>query len=298
MKRGRGVLDSLKEGLGSGHRRPWYHALRVAHAFVYTGRLFDLNQLICEAPCRRDPLFQWGICQLLGEIATDSIWDIATRQHAIDLLDALFKHDVEWGQDESVKSWMLNIFGQLGRAPEHAVKVSALLQSLSQDQVAIPTLLYPLRSRLPMPASSPTFAKVQNVPPYVEYVLHQYRIQRLKQSHQTVYISLFAKADLTAKDSNIFPLMEKVDQFLAGDREVMLILGDSGSGKSTFNRYLEHELWTNYKQGGPIPLFINLPSIDHPDKDLIGKSLKLCDFNDDQIKELKQHHRFIIICDG
>ncbi|KAF9090389.1 hypothetical protein BGX23_005996 [Mortierella sp. AD031] len=297
MESGRGVLDSLREGFGSGHKRPWYPALRVAHASVYTGQLADLNKLICKAPCRRDPLFQWGICQLLGEIATDSIWDIATRQHAIDLLGALFKDDDEWGQDESVKTWMLNIFGQLGRAPEHAVKVSALLQNLNVDQDTISSLPYPLRSHLPMPASSPTLAKVQDIP-YVEYDLHQYQVLRLKQSHQTVYIPPSAKPDLTAKDSDIFPLMEKVDQFLAGNREVMLILGDSGSGKSTFNRYLEHRLWTAYKQGGPIPLFINLPSIDQPDKDLIGKSLKLYDFNDDQIKELKQHRRLIIICDG
>ncbi|KAG0065091.1 hypothetical protein BGZ90_001933, partial [Linnemannia elongata] len=83
---GRGVLESLKEGLGSGQKKPWYPAVRAAHAFVQAGRLKDLKQLIYEAPCRQDALFQWGICQLLGEIAVNIVWTVATRQQAIDLL--------------------------------------------------------------------------------------------------------------------------------------------------------------------------------------------------------------------
>ncbi|KAF9946404.1 hypothetical protein BGZ70_003239, partial [Mortierella alpina] len=75
MDSGRGVIDSLKEGLGTGHRRSWYLALRAADGFVRQGQLADLNRLIVEAPCRRDPLFQWGTCQLLGEIAVDETWE-------------------------------------------------------------------------------------------------------------------------------------------------------------------------------------------------------------------------------
>ncbi|KAG0255384.1 hypothetical protein BGZ95_005777, partial [Linnemannia exigua] len=114
MESGQGVLDSLKKGFGLGKRRPWYAAIRAAHALVQVGQLQDFNQLIYEAPCRCDPLFQWGICQLLGEIASDVIWDTAVRQHAVSLLGELYKNDQEWGQDESVKSWMLNIIAQIG----------------------------------------------------------------------------------------------------------------------------------------------------------------------------------------
>jgi WD40 repeat protein len=78
----------------------------------------------------------------------------------------------------------------------------------------------------------------------------------------------------------------------------MLILGDSGAGKSTFNLHLEHHLWINYKRGYPIPLFINLPGIDRPDQELVSKQLKIYNFDDDQIKELKLNREFIVICDG
>ncbi|KAG0376755.1 hypothetical protein BGX24_007281, partial [Mortierella sp. AD032] len=93
VESGQGVLNSLKGGFGSGKKRPWYTAIRAAYALVQGGQLKDLHQLIYEAPCRRDPLFQWGICQLLGEIASDDVWDTVVRQHAVTLLGELYKND-------------------------------------------------------------------------------------------------------------------------------------------------------------------------------------------------------------
>ncbi|KAG9070351.1 hypothetical protein KI688_009688 [Linnemannia hyalina] len=263
MESGRGVLESMKEGLGSGQKRPWYTAVRAAYAFAQAGQLKDLNVLIYEAPCRRDPLFQWGICQLLGEIASENIWDTSVRLQAVALLRELYMNDPLWGQDESVRTWMLNIIRQLGTTTDQVVSTSAhtLLKDLDQDQETATRLPYPLRSRLPLPATSPTLARVQNIPP-LEYNLHKHK------------------------------------EFLASEHQVMLILGDSGSGKSTFNRHLEHQLWTDYKQGGPIPLFINLPAIDRPDQDMIAKQLRANNFSDDQIQEMKQHRQLILICDG
>ncbi|KAG9063936.1 hypothetical protein KI688_004050 [Linnemannia hyalina] len=299
MESGRGVLDGLKEGFSEGKKRPWYAAIRVAQALFQAGQLKDLNQLIYEAPCRGDPLFQWGICQLLGEIASDVMWDTNVRQQAIDLLGDLYKNDSQWGEDESVKTWMVNIIGQLSTVSDQAVKTIAiaLLKDFHQDQNTTIRLPYPLRNRLPLPTSSPILARVQNITP-LEYDLCQYQVQRLQQHRQTVYIPPLVKPNLKAKDEDVFPLLKKVLEFLASERQVMLVLGDSGSGKSTFNRHLEHRLWTDYKQGGPIPLFINLPAIDHPDQDLIAKHLRANNFGDDQIQEMKQHRELILICDG
>ncbi|KAF9114108.1 hypothetical protein BGW39_003507, partial [Mortierella sp. 14UC] len=231
MESGRGVFDSLKEGLGSGKKRPWYAAIRAAYALVQNGQLKDLNRLIHEVHCRRDPLFQWGICQLLGEIASDAIWDTIVRQQAVDLLGELYRHDAEWDQDESVKAWMLNIISQLGAITDQAVATSArtLLKDLKQDPGTTTNLPYPLRSRLPLPTSSPILSRVQNIP-FVEYDLYQHQIQRLKQGHQAVYIPPLAKASLKAKDDDLFPLMERVQEFLTGERQVVLVLGDSGAG--------------------------------------------------------------------
>ncbi|KAG0050413.1 hypothetical protein BGZ89_003846, partial [Linnemannia elongata] len=50
MESGRGVLDSLKEGFGSGQKRLWYPAVKAAYAFAQVGQLKDLKLLIVEAP--------------------------------------------------------------------------------------------------------------------------------------------------------------------------------------------------------------------------------------------------------
>ncbi|KAG0374315.1 hypothetical protein BGX24_010562, partial [Mortierella sp. AD032] len=203
MESGQGVWDSLKEGLGSGKKLPWYAAIRAAYALVQAGQLKDLHQLIYEAPCRHDPLFQWGICQLLGEIASDVVWDIVVRQHAVALLGELYKNDQDWGHDESVKKSMLSIIAQTGGADNQAVSSSArtLLRELKQDQGTTTSVSYPLRNRLPLPSSSPILSRVQNIP-FVEYDLHLLRLQRLQQKHQLVYILPLAKASLKAKDDD------------------------------------------------------------------------------------------------
>ncbi|KAG0052231.1 hypothetical protein BGZ90_006546, partial [Linnemannia elongata] len=84
---------------------------------------------------------------------------------------------------------------------------------------------------------SPLLAKDHNIQG-LEYELQKFRLQRLEEAKLPVYISPMAKANLHSRDDELFPLMEKVQEFLASDRQVMLILGDSGAGKSTFNKHL------------------------------------------------------------
>ncbi|KAK3834390.1 MAG: hypothetical protein JOS17DRAFT_43449 [Linnemannia elongata] len=134
--------------------------------------------------------------------------------------------------------------------------------------------------------------------PSMEYELYKLQMQRLKDAKLCIHISPMAKSCLQVQDNEIFPLMEKMQEFLTSDRQVMLILGDSGAGKSTFNKHLEHRLWTEYKHGGRIPLFINLPDLERPAKDLMGEQLRERNFSEEQIQEMKQHRQFIVICDG
>ncbi|KAG0275145.1 WD_REPEATS_REGION domain-containing protein [Linnemannia exigua] len=313
---GRGVLDSLKEGLGTGHRRQWYLAIRQAEIFKREGCLAELNRLICEAPCRRDPFFQWGICQLLGDLAADSDWDVEKRQQAADFLLALLKDDADWGQDLSVKTWTKTLLERLSKLPinkrtsprdiirqDEAVKnhALALLKGIPKADTIGPAFrsLYPLRSRMPVPKSS---ALLKRVELDVMFDLDNLRDQRLTSLVKAVYIPPLAKANLKASDKDTFPLMSSVKDFLESERQVMLILGDSGSGKSTFNRYLERDLWGSYNpddEDEPIPLHINLATIDTPEEDLIAKQLsKMHNFPAPKIQELKESRRFILICDG
>jgi len=157
---------------------------------------------------------------------------------------------------------------------------------------------YPLKVAFPPLASPSILDRVQSKPD-VEGTLRQLRKLRLKERGNAVYIQPQAKAGVQAPDDQRFPLKEKVDEFLDSKQKVFLLLGDSGAGKSAFNQQLECDLWNIYKKAtGRIPLYVNLPAIDKPDQDMIAKQLRKSEFTEPEIRELKTHREFILICDG
>ncbi|KAF9540963.1 hypothetical protein EC957_003601 [Mortierella hygrophila] len=283
MESGQSTLDALKEKYGHGKKQPWYVAIRAAHALAQAGQMKDFIRFICEAPCRPDPLFQWGISQMLLEMASDATWDRDTQGRASRLLILCMRDS--WTRDESLKTYLFRTMGQLSN-PDGEV--------FSGNTSGI---RYPMRNRLPLPKSSPLLVRVLDIPD-VEYDLHMLKMQRLGERRKGVYIPPQAQPSLKAGEDTLFPLMEKVLDFLASNRQVLLLLGDSGAGKSTFNLELEHTLWKNYKNYGPIPLYIGLPTIDNPAHDLIEKQLQYHNFNEEQIREMRLHRKFVLICDG
>ncbi|KAF9144372.1 hypothetical protein BG015_000133 [Linnemannia schmuckeri] len=297
-----GTMQSLLKGIRAGTRHEWYLTLLAGRMFVRDGRLADFKHTVREAHCRNERSFQTGVCQILAEIAVDPLWDLATRHHAVDFLGALYNNNGSWKPHPDVKQWILAILIQLSGLSGAVVNVvkehaTSVLQALNHDGVAIDPSYYPLTSRLSQPESFPLLIRAQKIP-YVEHDLHMMMKRRVEEQQLEVYISPMAKANLQAPDEELFSLMDKVQEFLASDRQVMLIHGDSGSGKSVFNRRLEYLLCTEYKRGGPIPLFINLAAIDNPQQDMVSKQLQFHNFNDDQILELKLHRQLVLICDG
>ncbi|KAK3828974.1 MAG: hypothetical protein J3Q66DRAFT_435407 [Benniella sp.] len=309
-KGGQGFFSCLKEGLSFDRKCAWYTALRGADEVIRDGQLAEFRKLVCEAPCRRDAAFQWGVCQRLGQIAADSMWDTDTRQSAIAFLGDMYRDDAVWGDQVNVKQWIMNILMQLSALPGSEVQAPAKtqLQELRMNGDTTKQTLYqacynngpgshPLKATLSQIGSSSLLDRVQERPD-VEGALRQLRRQRLKEREKIVFIHPQAKAGIQASDEVRFPLMENVSEFLEGDQKVFLLLGDSGAGKSTFNRELECHLWRSYKKNGIIPLHINLPAIDKPEHDMIAKQLRKAEFTEPQIRELKLHRKFTLICDG
>ncbi|KAF9359649.1 hypothetical protein BGX26_011803, partial [Mortierella sp. AD094] len=306
---GQEFLENLKEGLSFTRKCAWYPALRGLDRFLQEGRFSEFEKLVRGAPCQYDPAFQWGVCQRLGEIAVGTFWDTSIRKRAVSFLGELYKDDATWGQNTSVKLWILRILNQLIDLSKDVIaeETQILLRLLETSGSAEKRQLYqdckkdhpgPFTRMIVLPPQeSLLLDRVQNKPD-VETPLLQLRRERLKGQDGDVYISPRAKPSLRATED--FDLTSKVQEFIDSSKKVFLILGDSGAGKSTFNRTLEINLWDKYNTiDGRIPLFIHLPTIDKPEQDLIAKQLRKVDFTENQIRELKLHHReFILICDG
>ncbi|KAF9951190.1 hypothetical protein BGZ65_006107, partial [Modicella reniformis] len=250
-KSGQDFFDCLKEGFSFERKCRWYSALRGADALIRNGELATFKKLVCQVSCRHDAAFQWGVCQRLGEIAVNPVWDANTRQGAVEFLGEIYRNDAVWGQQVQIKQWIIDILMKLASPSEiglqlHATVARSLLLELEADQDVKKKAVYqscrekglgshPLKVALPALGSPSLIDRVQNRPD-VDGALRMLRKQRLKARGNAVYIQPQAKASLQAADDSSFPLMEKVKDFLTSDRKIFLLLGDSGSGKSTFNR--------------------------------------------------------------
>jgi len=110
---GKGFVECMKEGLGAKRKQRWYPVLRGAEALLRSGQLANFRRLVCEAPCRHDPAFQWGVCQLLGEVATDAMWDAKARRGAVMFLGEMYSNRTVWETQADVQERILLILMKL-----------------------------------------------------------------------------------------------------------------------------------------------------------------------------------------
>ncbi|KAG0220847.1 hypothetical protein BGX31_010462 [Mortierella sp. GBA43] len=97
------LLDYLKDGRNIACKQTWYPALRIADALLQGGHFTEFKKLVYEAPCRRNPAFQWGLCHLLGDLSASFEWDTNTRLNAVAFLEDVYRNDDVWGQQTDTK---------------------------------------------------------------------------------------------------------------------------------------------------------------------------------------------------
>ncbi|KAF9284504.1 hypothetical protein BGZ88_009937 [Linnemannia elongata] len=132
----------------------------------------------------------------------------------------------------------------------------------------------------------------------VESLLKELRYKKVREYSLPNFTPLRAKATLRDSNDNSFPLLDKVNNFLESKNEVFLILGDAGSGKTSFCKHLDYIFWNSYKPGGMIPVHIDLHTIYRPEHDLIKKQLRADGFSNVKIQEMLHNRQFLLICDG
>ncbi|KAF9946939.1 hypothetical protein BGZ72_011007 [Mortierella alpina] len=307
---GRELKDALKD-VSFSSKRTWYTALRGADTLLWNGQLVEFKRLVCDAPCRRSLAFQWGVGLRLGNLAVDSQWDDKSRRGAVAFLGHMYRDDQYWGNHVPVKQLILDILMQLSKSSMSVTQAAAeaLLKEFKNDGNSAKRAMclscqesgsspHPLMAVMSPPSSSALLDRAQGKLD-LEADLKRLKLACQQRHVDVVYIAPKAKSSLQASDADLFDLKEKADDFLANEKQkVLLLLGESGVGKSTFNMRLEHQLWGAYENPKDrIPLFINLSAVDRPDQDLITKHLRKLQFEEPQIRELKKR-KFVLICDG
>jgi hypothetical protein len=100
-----------------------------------------------------------------------------------------------------------------------------------------------------------------------------------------------------------FDLQTQVEKFLKGEKKVLLVLGDSGSGKSLYCQQLASALFRQFqnslsnKEAAPLPLLISLPRLKKTSR-AIAETLEDLGLSAEEIALLKNHQEFVFILDG
>ncbi len=105
-------------------------------------------------------------------------------------------------------------------------------------------------------------------------------------------------AKIENADSNKrFDGMSSIQDFLKGDEISLVLLGDSGAGKSLFCQFLVDYLWS--RQDTCIPIYISLPIYMRPNINFALYLKEVCGLTADQIKLLKDKRALIfLVLDG
>ncbi|KAG0276382.1 hypothetical protein BGZ95_007607 [Linnemannia exigua] len=169
-----GRMESILREFQATTKRLWYLALREARQRILEGRFADFSMLVHESHCRDDRAFQMGICQILAELSMDSLWDVYTRQGALEFLGALYNTSSSykpWKDHLDVKQWILDILFQLSENQELTIKDCALsvLQTLDvgNEISRMVPISYTLKSRLPRPKTTHLLGRVYKIDTYI-----------------------------------------------------------------------------------------------------------------------------------
>jgi hypothetical protein len=123
VKTGEKIEFTTKEGFK--FKRIWYPTLRNAEEYIQTGDLGGFKELLTNAPCRHQPMFQLGICQLLGRFVVDARWDLEARRSTLAFLGNLCQADDVWKRQKEVVQVIFDIISNL--AVNHGSQFEGIL---------------------------------------------------------------------------------------------------------------------------------------------------------------------------
>lgn len=335
LETGTAIWDSLTKN----KQQRWYAALQFLDICLEEGQLVQFEQFARHSPYSRNEAFLLGLCQRLEQIAYIHKEE-TTQAAALQFLGDLVQNKSrQWGQYDRVQQAVHRSLGRLEKTKALSEPMQAQVRLLLEqwppmvqktktasdiDQYIVPVwdpawqqvgtqLLQRARGDERLLTQSQSVVLQSNKAPLAFLGLEkdistleaQYakELEDVDEVRDALAMYVAPQGKLTVDSSEQFDLESKVRAFLASDKKVFLLLGEAGSGKSTFNRYLAHRLWDDYNkakpsQERPIPLFIPLSTLDNSSKNLIEQYLEGQGLSTAQVEALRKARRFIFILDG
>ncbi len=134
----------------------------------------------------------------------------------------------------------------------------------------------------------------------VQEKLRIHWLKKIKDEQIDIQLALYIPTMLgyTEKDEIAKRLdgVNEIQLFFDSDKKLMLLLGDSGAGKSLFGQWLVNDIW--WKNSEIIPIFIHLPAIKIKAGFFEKYLKKHFDLSIKEIEFLKTSGKFLIILDS
>ncbi|GJJ71139.1 hypothetical protein EMPS_03489 [Entomortierella parvispora] len=195
------------------------------------------------------------------------LWGIETRQGAVRFLGEIYRNDLSWGTLPQIKEYILDILKQLAApSPDSLPDAGTLFKELETEGDPAKLDIY----RKCIGAEKSTHLLKSGLPELASPSLLD-RVQ--KKTVVEADLRRIARQRIKERGGTV-----------SGKNHLQ-----SGAGSQALEG-VQAQDWTN-------SLLISLPSIDRPEKDLIAKHLRISEFSESQIRELKDRE-FVIICDG
>ena len=236
------------------------------------------------------------------------------------------QEEKEWNRDLDTQKEILTILKEEGSRSELCDTVSVIMEELKRNlspeqALSLQRFLFDMGDLKVEPKSLPpvstllfdkaftnqtlpdtdiqtliTLIRTSLFPELLDSVVSKHKRTILSQK-TGFYIVGKGKKNSDDNRESAISLLKVCSDFIASPQKVLLLLGDSGSGKSSFGIALERDMWKSYQPGGVIPLFISLAywSSADPHTDLIQKVLRKQGYSEAHIRELREKQRSLLV---
>ncbi len=215
---------------------------------------------------------------------------------------------------ESVKPFLLEIVQLSGEGEKPALdshfinqaqtlgfkeieEISTVVEVVVSSQNKKATIQY-IQNQIVFPPPKSTVTIIQSeIEEKVRGYLSKIQTADVIQELEELYIPGEVSSDrYYTKPSN---LEDEVQSFLSDPKlSSLLLLGESGFGKTMFCQKLSLSLARQYEAGKPIPLYISLPAVPNVSVNLIWQFLIDKGFSAEEIEYLKKNNEFVFILDS